>query len=248
MGFITATLPSVPVPGNHDLHRAPDQPDSKTALSVSPLWRHHFLLPENGPDAPELKSQSYYMDYQGVRFIALDVNAFANEAFDANSKTRIQQKQLVWLDKLLANNPNRWTIVVQHQALFSLAKDRDYSDMRAALGPLYEKYHVDLVLLGHDHCYGRTHKLAAEHVVDAKAPGVVYVTSSSGSKMYKLHEMHKELMAVRLENKQCFQVISVSTEGMGLTAYSADGAVVDAFELRKNGSGTSLVEQIGAKR
>ena len=33
MSFISATIPSLPVPGNHDLHRS----DSKSVFNVSPL-------------------------------------------------------------------------------------------------------------------------------------------------------------------------------------------------------------------
>ena len=41
-----------------------------------------FALPTNGPKGiDELKEQAYYLDYQGVRFISLDVNVYANEAF-----------------------------------------------------------------------------------------------------------------------------------------------------------------------
>ena len=133
MSFISATVPSVPVPGNHDLHRPPGSPDAKQVLSASPLWRSHFALPQNGPDIPEMRSQSYYVDYQGVRVVALDVNVFANESFDPAAHDRVRDGVLKWLEQTLRNNPNRWTIVVQHQALYSMAKGRDYAEMRERL-------------------------------------------------------------------------------------------------------------------
>jgi hypothetical protein len=72
LGFVGATIPSIPAPGNHDLHHPPGSPDSKTVFSVSPLWRSHFALPANGPDIEEMRGQSYYVDYQGCRIVALD--------------------------------------------------------------------------------------------------------------------------------------------------------------------------------
>ena len=82
--------PAFATPGNHDLHRVHGSADSNEVLSVSPLWRHHFALPTNGPKGvDELKEQSYYIDYQGVRFISLDVNVYANEAFSASAKQRV---------------------------------------------------------------------------------------------------------------------------------------------------------------
>jgi hypothetical protein len=47
---------------------------------------------------------------------------------------------------VLSDNPNRWAIVVQHQGIYAIAQGREYAAMRAALAPLCEKYHVDLVL------------------------------------------------------------------------------------------------------
>src|SRR5262249_4916441 len=158
----------------------PGNPDSKLVLSVSPLWSHHFVLPDNGPEMAELRSQSYFIDYQGVRFVFLDVNAFANEAFQPTLKKRAQEKELQWLNRTLGQNPNSWTIVVQHQAIFSIAKNRNYAEMRAALAPLYEKYRIDLVLQGHDHAYGRTHKISGEKIVDPAASGVIYIISVCG--------------------------------------------------------------------
>lgn len=247
MGFVSAMVPSLPVVGNHDLHRPRGTPDSKSVLSASPLWRRHFLLPENGPDIPELRSQSYYLDYQGVRFIVMDVNVFANTDFEAGAKKRVWDKQLEWLSRTLSKNPNRWTIVVQHQPIYDVAKGREYPDMRNALAPLYEKYHVDLVLQGHDHAYARSHKVAGGKVVDPAAPGVVYAISVSGPKMYVLEDTHRDLMATMIGDTQFFQSIEVSPDRIEFKAYSIDGIVRDNFELRKRGAGSVSVNHTPAQ-
>jgi len=245
-GFVTATMPSLPVVGNHDLHRVPGSPDAKAVLSVSPIWHQLFSLPDNGPDAREMKGQSYFMDYQGVRFVVVDVNVFANEEFDAGAKQRIWNSQIAWVNKVLANNPNRWTIVLQHQPLYAMAKGRDYQEMRAALGPLYEKYGIDLVLLGHDHLYSRSHKVAQGQVVDPGAPGIIYAISVSGPKMYEIDEPNRKLMAKVVDKTQCYQVIEVAPEVLKYSACAADGALVDRFELRKSGKSSTYVNQAPA--
>ncbi|HSP89544.1 MAG TPA: metallophosphoesterase family protein, partial [Vicinamibacterales bacterium] len=156
LGGRAAELPGVPVPGNHDVMRS----RLSRVTAVPDLWNAHFALPANGPaDLPELAGQSYYLDYQGVRIVALDVNAFANEDFRESQRSRVQAAQLTWLRKVLGANPQRWTIVVQHYPVYSVAKHRDFGRMRAALGALYDEFRVDLVLQGHDHAYGRTHKV-----------------------------------------------------------------------------------------
>jgi 3',5'-cyclic AMP phosphodiesterase CpdA len=239
MGFISSLVPSIPVPGNHDLHRPRGAPDSSKVLTASPLWHRHFFLPQNGPDVEELRSQSYTLDYQGVRFIALDVNVFANTDFEAGAKKRVWDKQVEWLNQALSKNPNRWTIVVQHQPIYDVAKGREYDDMRKALAPLYEQYHVDLVLQGHDHAYARTHKVAKDQVVDPAAPGVIYAISVSGPKTYELEDTHKNLMATMIGQNQFFQSIEVAPDHLLYKAYSIDGVVRDSFELRKQGAASA---------
>jgi len=234
MGFISATIPSFPTPGNHDLHRAPGRPDSQQVLSVSPIWRYQFSLPTNGPKGtPELNQQSYYMDYQGVRFISLDVNVYANEAFAASERQRVAQSQTAWLEEILKNNPNRWTVVVQHQPIYAIAKGREYEEMRAVLAPLYDKYHVDLVLQGHDHGYARTNKLFGGKVVPLSQPGTVYAISVSGPKMYEPAGRYAALMAKEVHNTEAYQVIEVDGRQLTYRAYSIEGDQIDEFQLEK---------------
>ncbi len=234
LGFVTAMIPCLPVTGNHDLHHPPAE--GKAILSAEPPWNATFSLPANGPDAPEQRGLSYSIDYQGVRFIALDVNVWANTDFVASERERIAKSELSWLEHELNANPNRWTIVVQHQTMYSVGKERDYKEMRDALLPLYDKYGVDLVLQGHDHQYARTFKLAANKVVSETAKGTVYVISVSGPKMYEHDNRFDTLMAKTIQNRQMYQVIDVKPEQIMFHAYAATGELLDDFTLRKANS------------
>jgi hypothetical protein len=232
LGFISAMVPSLPVPGNHDLHRAPGSPEPDNPLRAADPWRWHFALPMNGPEG--LRGQSYYVDYQGARFISLDVNVFTGKAGDPDSvKAKLASQQLAWLDKVLRENPSRWTVVFQHQPVYPIARDRDANNMASVLTPVYDKYHVDLVLAGHDHSYGRTHKLRAGRVVSADEQGTVYAVSVSGPKMYELTVAKPELMAKTLADTQLFQVIGINGDRLEFQSRSVDGTVVDSFDLRK---------------
>jgi hypothetical protein len=245
-GFIAGRMPSLAAPGNHDEHV---QPGSTVKLStVNPLWHAQFSLPQNGPaDTPELKNEAWFLDYQGARFISLDANPWANEDFDAEAKDRIAARQLQWLEGVLRNNPNRWTIVLQHQPLYSVGKDRDYPELRAALLPLFDKYHVDLVLQGHDHIYGRSRKLVGGKIVGNDRPGTVYAISVSGPKAYELNPTNVALQAVTRLHTQMYQVISVAKERLQFKAYSIIGERVDSFELRKDAKGDSILLERGPK-
>jgi 3',5'-cyclic AMP phosphodiesterase CpdA len=179
------------------------------------------------------------IDYQGVRFISLDVNVYANEEFAERAKERVGKMQLAWLEELLKSNPNRWTIVVQHQPMYPIAKGRDYVEMREALLPLYDKYHVDLVLQGHDHTYARTHKLAGGKVVSPSQPGTIYAISVSGPKMYEIEDNFASLRAKTLAHTQAFQSIEVDGDKLTYDAYTIEGEQIDHFKLLKNTAGMS---------
>jgi hypothetical protein len=66
-GWINATLPSVPVPGNHE-YAAEEGGERK----LSGHWRPQFTLPRTGVDGME--ESSYYLDIQGVRVVGLYSN------------------------------------------------------------------------------------------------------------------------------------------------------------------------------
>ena len=242
MGFISAMIPTLPVAGNHDLHRRPDSPNADRVMSVSPLWNAHFTVPSNGPGTP-LDHQSYYFDYQGVRFVFVDVDVYANEDFEPAERDRVSRMQADWLEETLKQNPNLWTIVVQHQPIFAVAKDREYAEMRHILEPLYDRYHVDLVLEGHDHVYARTHKIFEERAVKNSDPGTIYVISVSGPKMYALNRRFESLLSKTQMNTQMYQIVSIDNKKLDFKAFSIDGTLVDDFQIDKHTSQSLLVER-----
>jgi acid phosphatase type 7 len=216
-GFINALIPSIMAPGNHD-HESIKVNGKRERTNKLPLWRTFFTLPENGVGG--LEETSYFVDYQGVRIVML------------NSNQRLTE-QAVWLDSLLSHNTQQWTLLAFHHPLYSTGRSRDGRETRDALLSIIDKYHVDLVLQGHDHTYGRSHKLVTGSVVPDSAKGTVYVVSSSGPKNYVLQTLYKDLMAKLGENIQLYQVISVNGDTLQMTAMTAAGTVYDSFQLRK---------------
>ncbi len=214
------------VPGNHDLGFRfqgdtvvrSDKGKKVRDRSVSPLWRAHLTLPENG--IAGLEETSYTFDYQGVRFVMV------------NSNDRLED-QARWMDTLLGRNPNRWTIVLLHHPLYSSGRERDDRKTREAFLPLFDKHHVDLVLTGHDHTYARSHPLVNSAAVSVGLPGTVYVVSSSGPKFYEYTSRYDSLMARSGVNIQLYQIITVDGGRLSYRACTADGALYDSFDLRK---------------
>lgn len=225
-GWVHGMIPSIVVPGNHEYDELTEAEQEKR---LSLQWGPQFELPRYRELPSALDETVYYIDFQGVRVVALN----SNREIDA---------QTGWLDKVLNDNPNRWTVLTFHHPIFSSGDGRDNSRNRDAWKPVIEKHDVDLVLQGHDHTYARGHvPIRMMDTNESPRTGPIYVNSVSGPKMYEFMEGGWDvyrpegvLLDRKAENTQFFQVIRV--EGMSLVykAYMANGELYDAFELRKN--------------
>ncbi len=237
-GWIHSMLPSIPVPGNHEFEPYTEEEDENDIEHLSVQWNPQFTLPVNGPEG--LNETSYYVDYQGVRILAL------------NSSEQ-QEDQAAWLEEVLTDNPNKWTVATFHHPLFSASAGRNNNELRALWKPIFDKYRVDIALQGHDHSYARGGVAPrGENLVTGvntrDQTGTMYVVSVSGGKMYELRDGWEDLGAQRdraAENTQLFQVINVNGDTLSYQAYTATGQLYDAFDLIKpTGDGPNrLVER-----
>lgn len=210
-GWINAMVPSLPTPGNHEYPR----PAMGTTRKLSFNWRPQFALPLNGPEG--LEETAYYVDYQGTRIVAL------------NSNER-QAEQVAWLDRILSDNPNRWTVLTFHHPIWSTAKGRDNATLRKLWLPTIRKHRVDLVLQGHDHTYARSNLKTGLNKQERDF-GTVFVVSVSGPKMYNLER--EDWMRRAAEDTQMYQVISIDGDRLRYEAHTATGDLYDAFDLHK---------------
>ncbi len=241
--WVNATVPVVPVPGNHEYAKL-DPKDEQAPRLLSQQWRPQFTLPENGP--ADLAETCYWFDYQGTRIIALNSN-------------EQQEEQVAWLRTVLQNNPQRWTILTFHHPIFSPARNRDNARLRELWKPLFDEFRVDLVLTGHDHTYARsgdttgrarggtTNVPKGYNQVYDPTIGTVYVVSVSGPKMY---DISNDSWAVRAaEDTQLFQVITVDGGELRFEARTATGRLYDAFLLKKRENlANELIELLPPER
>jgi 3',5'-cyclic AMP phosphodiesterase CpdA len=215
LGPVPRQLPLVPVPGNHEY---PDpRRVSGTDYRLTPLWRPHFTLPANGPAG--LEETVYHIDYPLLRLVVL------------NGNERLEQ-QARWLDALLADGSQPWTIVAIHQPLYSTGKRRDSRTRQRLLVPIFDRHGVDLVLQGHDHTYGRSAPLRAGKRAAPGQTGTVYVTSVSGPKVYPFNPRYRHLMDKTGSGRQLFQVIHVDRNELTYRCYDATGRLFDAFGIK----------------
>lgn len=228
--FHFAQVPQLVAAGNHEYVKHTDA-DGREVRQLGPHWSRQFKLPGNG--APGAEQTTYVSDYQGVRFIVLDgTSALDLGTLDSQSR---------WLEAQLAQSPARWNIVVQHQPIFTCARHKN--PLEAHWRPIYQRYKVDLVLQGHDHCYSRisdSHRNPADDSLD----GPVYMVSVTGTKMYAVNARAREQAARLAEDTQLYQQIHVSEHALNIQAYTASGRLYDAFAIERDAQGRNHLREV----
>lgn len=150
-GFLNPTiLRSIPlstVIGNHD--------------SKFDNYSNHFNNPNSFAGAGSTYTlgrtaagTDYYYSYGNALFIVLDTNNYNCQTHENVIKKAIE-----------ANGDKKWRIVMFHQDIYGSGYDHSDSDgivLRTQLTPIFDKYHIDVVLQGHDHTYSRTYQLTGD--------------------------------------------------------------------------------------
>jgi len=221
-GWIFGMMPSVATPGNHEYDKPENQP-----RTFSKHWNQIYSAPANSP-SEEYYNRNYYIDYQGVRFVSFDSPALGENKEDS-------ALVISWLDKTLAENPNRWTVLFTHYPVYSCSQGRNNEKYRNTIQPLLEKHGVDLVLAGHDHTYCRGYNPEGVKVTGKNIP--LYVVSVAGPKMYGLNT---SFWSERMGSlTQLYQHISVSREKLEFKAFTVAGELYDHFIISKSQNGTN---------
>ena len=199
--------PLVPAIGNHD-----------DCNEEGPrIYLDLFTLPPNGPDSLP-RGHSYSFQYANAFFVVLDSN------LDPETQT-------AWLDEQLAQATAHWKLAVFHHPVYSPKSSRDNPRLRREWRPLFDRYGVDLVLLGHDHSYMRTFPMFDDQPVESTRQGTVYVVSLSGDKYYE--QETGDYAAVAYENLSTYQIIDVEDNRMIYRAYDPEGKIVDELTFEK---------------
>ena len=225
-GALPTSMVTAPAIGNHEyFEEFEDTPQERRVLGKH--WPLQFALPGNG--APGAELTTYWFDYQGIRIAVID----GTSALDLGTA----KAQARWLDKVLGDNPHRWSVVMTHQPFFSPRADRDNAQLRKYLLPVLQKHRVDLVLQGHDHVYARRSRTDSQHSTP------VFVVSVAGAKQYRLSSEARSKMRPVGEDTQLFQILRLKGDTLAYEARTATGRLYDAFDLVDEGaSGKRLHE------
>ena len=200
--------PLIPAAGNHEYQGGDPW-----------LYLRMFTLPDNGPEGLE-RGKAYSFEYSNALFVVLDSNLPA-------------ETQTEWLEAQLTQTDATWKFVVYHHPAYSSSANRDNPDVRTLWGELFDKYHVDMALQGHDHAYLRTYPMKGGEAMDTPDEGTIYIVSVAGSKFYDQGD--HDYTEVGFMNTPTFQVLDIQVQGDRLLyrAYDQDGKLKDELIIEK---------------
>lgn len=204
----------------------------------SSLFFGNVALPQDGKNYPAYAELIYSVDVGPVHVTVIDDSFFTSSSTPDEDHAAIAG----WLEAdLKAANDNRakvpWLVTMHHHGPFSSSshgKDADVLRGRAVLMPLFDQYHVDVDVAGHDHNYERSKPLTGPAktptIHDAAKDGTVYVIcAGAGAPAYS-------------PGTSSFTALSKGYKSggaigtYGLLKASMTELVLDAYELRPDGT------------
>lgn len=201
-----AKTPLMPVPGNHD---------RQDGLGAK-MYYDLFSLPKNGPRGVDAES-TYAFEYGNALFLMID----ATSDVDAHTP---------WIEEKLKNSQAQWKFAIFHFPPYNF--EEPYPELQQAWVPLFDRYHVDMVMGGHIHYYMRSHPMRNGKVADSFETGTVYAISIS------IPANHENMTAESYAVKQYpsgyfYQHMEIDGNSLKYTAYDENGVVRDEFSISK---------------
>ena len=217
-------------------------PDSWWNGPLAPINHLMFRGAQGNHDADNSGSSEYLrlfgqnnwtssFNYKNVHFVPIDTESNTDAAA---------------LDKDLATarqDPNiKWIVAFYHKPIYTSPTnhDPDEAGIKNIVVPLFDKYHVDLVLQAHNHNYQRSYPLKADTVTETR-PDSVYqspkgsiymVVGTGGQDFYPLNGQ-----APYIQNQFTgipgFLKVDVSDTSLKGTFFANDGTIKDTFAINK---------------
>lgn len=180
---LQATVPTMPVQGNHEYDDDSERGDADFLAT--------YVLPNNEHD--------YAFQAGPVTFIGLNSDHVClgtrSRTDDGNPADPCPQgerneEQLTWLEGALTaaqEDAAPWTVVYFHHPLYSHGRHDGDIGIRSMWIDLLEDHDVDLVLTAHDHLYSRSHpirdgEMVLNDTVYPKGAGPIHITTGGGGR------------------------------------------------------------------
>ena len=148
---------------------------------------------------------------KNVRFFALD-------------SSKIDQKQLAWLENALKSSQEDWKICYFHHPLYSDGGTHGSAvDVRVVFEPLFVQYGVNVVFAGHDHIY--------ERITPQK--GIHHFVEGASGQLRKGDARPSAMNAKAFDQDMSFMLVEIVGNQLSFQVISRTGATVDSGTIQR---------------
>jgi hypothetical protein len=205
--------PIFPSIGNHD-----DEVD------YGRPYRDMFVLPDGGATSgyADHAERFYSFDYGPVHFVAIDTEL----AFHDPAR---RQAQLSWLERDLATTTMPWRVAYMHRSPYSAGTEHGSDlEVRRHIGPILEKYGVQLALTAHEHIYERT--IPLQEYSATGGPVTYVVTGGGGAPVYPAGTAYWTAVSASVHHYTRARADECT---LSIEAVRIDGSVLDHHTLQR---------------
>lgn len=163
-----------------------------------------------------------------VRFVFIDTNPFVKQYLQNPSTysdilQQDTQKQLKWIDSVLANSPEKYKIVVGHHPIYSAGYGHGNQDeLIAQVKPILEKNKVTLYFCGHSH--SSQYLRRSDSTID-------YVVAGAGSSTVELLVQESSVLFGTITPS--FTLVSMSKDFVKTSFIDSTGRELFSNQLQK---------------
>ncbi|MEI9811203.1 MAG: metallophosphoesterase [Acidobacteriota bacterium] len=205
------TAPFFPCPGNHDYWET----------SSLPYRALHSLPSETIPARDQ--GRYYSFDWGNAHFVSLDTNDTLADAAAGKGE------MLRWLEADLAASRKFWRVVLMHHPPYASGVhdgEPEAELIRKYISPILDRFHVPLVLNGHEHSYQRSKPIRGGQ---ASPGGTVYLTTGGGGA--PLHPVRLTPLLETGVTDYHFVQCAVDGAKLQVDAVRPDGSTLDSWTL-----------------
>ena len=230
---LSALVPILYALGNHDT--GPGAGERANFNRVLQLPRSSRALGGSG-------TEDYYaFRYGNALFVVL-----STESFTEGSSPMLDQAR--WMDRVFGETPARWRFVVLHRPIYTgaprlLGHRPNEVRQNAALLPVLNKHHVDIVFAGHNHFYERFAPSACTDAasstpcpVASPARGTVFITTGGAGAATIPFCGATGAARPAASSKRHYVLCEIADHALRLEARDAAGARIDELRLSKAAS------------
>lgn len=158
LGEPIARIPVIPSIGNHD---------DQDGLGPGTFLKQFALGAPNFGDIPAERACA--VRYANALFLVIPIGLNVEEIGK-------------WMERELAATDATWKFGIYHFPMYTTEQEyaNEYDRQRAAWGPVFDKYHLDMMLTGHTHRYYRSGPLRDGKEVASPNDGTIYLVSQPG--------------------------------------------------------------------